>query len=337
MQGKRLLSHFCLILCLAFSFLSLNSFIVSAESLAADSLSEGARNMPATSLSGEEAIAYLKQNQEYESLQQAVRQAQQDASVMSFQQEAYLKASNTDSSDGFGYSVAIWGDTVVVGSPNESSNATGVNGSQTDNSMLFAGAAYVFVRSGNSWSQQAYLKASNPDRLDYFGWQVAIDGDTLAVTAIEEDSSTTGVNGNQSDNSANLSGAVYVFVRSGTTWSQQAYLKASNTGAGDRFGGAIAISGDTIIVGAANESSNATGINGNQNDNSATIAGAAYVFVRSGTTWSQQAYLKASNAEAGDLFGTSVDIEGNMVVVGAPGEDSAATGINGSQNDNSLA
>ncbi len=204
MQGKRLLSHFCLILSLSFSFLPLNSFIVSAESLAADSLSEGTRNMSATALSGEDAIAYLKQNQEYESLQQAVRQAQQDASVTSFQQEAYLKASNTDSSDGFGYSVAIWGDTVVVGSPNESSNATGVNGSQTDNSMLFAGAAYVFVRSGNSWSQQAYLKASNPDRLDYFGWQVAIDGDTLAVTAIEEDSSTTGVNGNQSDNSANL-------------------------------------------------------------------------------------------------------------------------------------
>src|SRR4029450_12959791 len=94
-------------------------------------------------------------------------------------------------------------------------------------------------------------------------------------------------------------GAAYVFVRNGTTWSQQAYLKASNTDIFDTFA-AVAVSGDTVLVGAYNESSNATGINGDQSDNSAQSAGAAYVFVRNGTTWSQQAYLKASNTDAGD-------------------------------------
>ena len=88
-------------------------------------------------------------------------------------------------------------------------------------------------------------------------------------------------------------------MRSGTIWSQQAYLKASNTGADDAFGCSVAVSGDTVVVGAIGEDSNATGVNGNQSDNSAYDSGAAYVFVRSGTTWSQQAYLKASNTGAG--------------------------------------
>ncbi len=143
------------------------------------------------------------------------------------------------------------------------------------------------------------------------------------------------MNGDQSDNSADASGAAYVFVRSGTTWSQQAYLKASNTDAGDRFGSSVAVSGDTVVVGAHGEDSNATGVNGNQSDNSAVHAGAAYVFVRNGTTWSQQAYLKASNTDADDCFGGSVAVSGDTVVVGADGEDSNATGVNGDQSDNS--
>jgi hypothetical protein len=97
---------------------------------------------------------------------------------------------------------------------------------------------------------------------------------------------------------------------------QQAYLKASNTEAGDSFGVAVAVSGDTVVVGAPAEASNATGVNGDQSNNSAQSAGAAYVFVRSGTSWSQQAYLKASNTEAGDSFGFSVSVSGDTVVVG---------------------
>src|SRR5205085_1341898 len=107
-----------------------------------------------------------------------------------------------------------------------------------------------------------------------------------------ETSTATGVNGDQSDNGASLAGAAYVFLRDGTNWSQQAYLKASNTKAGGDFANSVGVSGDTVVVGAAAESSNATVINGNQSDNSAPNSGAAYVFVRKGTNWNQQAYLK---------------------------------------------
>jgi hypothetical protein len=251
-------------------------------------------------------------------------------------QQAYLKASNTGGQDRFGFSVAIAGDTIVIGAPFESSAATGVNGDQADNSAPNAGAAYVFVRSGSTWNQQAYLKASNTEPLfDLFGSSVAIAGETIVVGALGEASAATGVNGDQADNSAGFAGAAYVFVRSGTTWSQQAYLKASNTGGQDRFGSSVAIAGETIVVGAFGEASAATGVNGDQSDNSAPNAGAAYVFVRSNDTWSQQAYLKASNTGEEDRFGASVALSGDTIVVGAPGEASAATGVNGNQSDNS--
>ena len=115
------------------------------------------------------------------------------------QQKAYLKASNTDSGDYFGRSVAVSGDTVVVGALGESSNATGVNGNQADNSASYSGAAYVFVRDGTNWSQQAYLKASNTDVGDHFGRSVAVSGDTVVVGAFGETSNTTGVDGNQAE------------------------------------------------------------------------------------------------------------------------------------------
>jgi hypothetical protein len=153
-----------------------------------------------------------------------------------------------------------------------------VNGNQTDNSASASGAAYVFVRDGTTWTQQAYLKASNTEAADNFGASVAVSGDTVVVGARFEDGNATGVNGNQGDNSAPDSGAAYIFVRDGTTWSQQAYLKASNTGAGDRFGDSVVVSGDTVVVAAEEEDSNATGVNGNQADNSAVGSGAAYVF-----------------------------------------------------------
>ena len=253
-------------------------------------------------------------------------------------QEAYLKASNTGASDNFGNAVAISGDTVVVGANNEDSSATGVNGDGSDNSADNAGAAYVFGRdSGGVWSQEAYLKASNTGATDYFGRSVAISGDTVVIGAYQEDSSATGVNGNQSNNSFNAAGAAYVFRRdSGGEWSQEAYLKASNTEAGDWFGPAVAISGDTVVIGAEGEDSSATGANGDESGNAADNAGAAYVFGRSGTTWSQQAYLKASNTGAGDTFGTAVAISGDTVVVGAYQEDSNATGVNGDGSNNSV-
>jgi hypothetical protein len=250
-------------------------------------------------------------------------------------QEAYLKASNTGSSDQFGYSVAVSGDTVVVSANLEDSNATGVNGKQTNNRATDSGAVYVFVRIGTNWIQQAYLKASNTGSGDEFGNAVAISGDTLVVEAQVQDSNATGVNGNQTNNAATDSGAAYVFVRNGTNWSQQAYLKASNTRAAEEFGLSVAISENVLVVGTGGDTSNATGVNGNQTNNSATDSGAAYVFLRTGTNWAQQAYLKASNTAANDIFGDSVAVSGGTVVVGAPWEDSNASGVDSNQYSNS--
>ena len=252
-------------------------------------------------------------------------------------QQGYLKASNTGGSDRFGLSAALAGDTLVVGAPFEDSNATGVNGNEADNSAADSGAAYVFIRTGGVWSQQAYLKASNTETFDQFGYSVALAGDTLVVWAPFEDSNATGVNGNQADNSATSSGAVYVFTRTGGVWSQQAYLKVSNTRVGGWLGQSVALASDTLAVGAPGEGSNATGVNGNQADNSASSSGAVYVFTRTGGVWSQQAYVKASNTGQGDAFGYRVALASDTLAVGAYGEDSNATGVNGNQADNSAA
>jgi drug/metabolite transporter superfamily protein YnfA len=251
-------------------------------------------------------------------------------------QVVYGKASNAEAGDFFGRAVALSGDTLAVGASGEHSNATGVNGNQDDNSAAFSGAVYIFVRRGTVWTQQAYLKASNTEMFDGFGDRIALSGDTLAVASQGESSSATGIDGNQADNSAPSAGAVYVFVRDGTTWTQQAYVKASNSGAADRFGASVALSGNTLAVGAILESSSATGINGNQADNSAQEAGAVYIFVRDGARWTQQAFIKASNTDAGDHFGDTVALSGDTLAVGAL-EASGATGINpvNGQADNS--
>ena len=257
----------------------------------------------------------------------------------------YFKASNTDANDNFGYSVSLStdGNTMAVGAIGEDSNATGINGDQTDNSFTglnsYTGAVYVFTRSGTSWSQQAYIKASNTDNGDSFGISVSLssDGNTLAIGATGEGSNVTGVDGDQTNNSAAASGATYVFTRSGTSWSQQAYIKASNTGASDEFGRSVSLGedGNTLAIGATSEDSNATGINGDQTNNTAAIAGAAYVYIRSGTSWSQQAYLKASTTELNDQSAwPTLSGDGKTLAVGAFYEDSSATGVNGDQSIN---
>jgi hypothetical protein len=171
-----------------------------------------------------------------------------------------VKASNAEADDRFGSHVAVAGDTLVIGAPN-------------------SGAVYVFTRTGGVWSQQASVKGSNTEAGDRFGVHVALAGDTVLVSAGGEASAATGIDGNQADNSAPDSGAVYVFTRTDGVWSQQAYVKASNTEAGDRFG-IPAVDGDTLVVGAIQEDSAATGTDGNQADNSAPISGAVYVFQR---------------------------------------------------------
>ncbi len=268
--------------------------------------------------------------------------------------QAYLKAPNNGGAgvgwnDYFGYSVAISGDTIAVGATREDSNTTaiingsdlsGANDSGTDN-----GAVYVFIRSGATWAHQAYLKAPNNGGAgvgnnDQFGTAVAIDGDTIAVAACYEDSATTAIiNGSDlsgANDSGTDNGAVYVFTRSGTTWSHQAYLKAPNSAANDWLGmNTISIDNDTIVVGSFCENSTTTAIiNGadlSGADNLGNANGAAYVFFRSGTTWSHQAYLKSPNNEVNDRFGEWVGISGDTIAVGAIYEDSSTTAIiNGS-------
>ncbi|WP_428261617.1 cadherin-like beta sandwich domain-containing protein [Haliangium sp.] len=245
----------------------------------------------------------------------------------SWTQQAVLRASNADDGDNFGVEVAISGDTVAVSGYEEDSG----DGDQADNSAPDSGAVYVFQRSGATWAQQAYLKAFNPGAGDKFGMSLALSDDTLAVGAYLEDSGATGVDGEQDNETAPDSGAVYVFRRSGSTWSKEAYLKASNTGTGDGFGVAMAMSGDTLAVGAEQESSAATGIDGDQNNDDAPDSGAVYVFERSGSTWTQQAYIKASNTGSSDHFGVSVDLVGEILAVGAELEDSAGVGVDADQ------
>ncbi len=129
-----------------------------------------------------------------------------------WQPEAYVKASNTGAGDSFGTSIAVAGDVLAVGATGEGSAATGIDGDQTDDSLRGPGAAYVFRRGpGAVWQQEAYVKASNTGADDFFGWSVAMSGNTLVVGALSEFSAATGVNGDQTDDTAPRSGAVYIF------------------------------------------------------------------------------------------------------------------------------
>jgi len=203
-------------------------------------------------------------------------------------QQAYLKAANTGAGDEFGYysiSLAADGKTLAIGADEEDSNSTGVNSAPNDDgSADDSGAVYVFTRPVGTWSQQAYIKASNPGVSDNFGYSVSLaaDGNTLAVGALFENSNTTGVNSTPNDDgSADKSGAVYVFNRAGMTWSQQAYLKASNTGVADELGGSVSLAadGNTLAVGANYEDSNSTGVNSTPNDDgTANDSGAVYLY-----------------------------------------------------------
>ena len=260
--------------------------------------------------------------------------------VSEWQQEAYLKAPNTDASDYFGRVISLSGDTIVVAAYVEDSNQTTITNGVTasaDNIRSGSGAAYVFKRSSSTWAQEAYLKAPNADVNDYFGFGLSISGDTLVVSTRDEDSNqTTITNGTtaSADNSKTSSGAAYVFRRTGSTWAQEAYLKASNADSNDYFGASSAISGDSIVVGAMWENSNQTTITngrGASANNSVGSAGAAYVFKRLGSSWAQEAYLKAPNVDVNDFFGFKTSISGDTVVVGAFQESSNQTTITNGQ------
>jgi hypothetical protein len=245
----------------------------------------------------------------------------------------YFKAWNPAVGDEFGARVAISAD----------GSTLAVAAHYQDDPGPDAGAVYVFVRDGlGTWSQQAYLHASNAGANDVFGQGLSLsaDGSVLAVGAPEEDGGSTGIGGDEASNTASDSGAVYVFVRDGLgAWSQEAYVKASNTQTGDHFGASLSLSadGDALVVGAYLEDGAIAGIGGDQGSNAASNAGAIYVYVRNGVgAWVQEAYVKASNPNAGDFFGQSVALagDGDTFVVGAYQEDGNATGIGGNQASN---
>ena len=202
--------------------------------------------------------------------------------------------------DGFGVSVAVTGDTAIVGAPYK-----------TMGNNTFQGAVYVFVRSGTTWTQQGpALVGADGASNDYFGSSLGISGDTAVVGAPFK---SVGVNSHQ--------GAVYVFVRSGTTWTQQGTeLSLSDGGAYEDFGASVSVSGDTLVVGDPGRT-----IGGNTNQ------GATYVFARQGTVWTQQGpALVLANGATGDAFGDSVSVSGNTLVTGATFENVGANEAQGS-------
>jgi len=186
-----------------------------------------------------------------------------------------LLASDGESNDNFGCSVSLYGDTVLIG-------AYGYDNAQ--------GSAYVFTRTGTTWTQQAKLLASDGAEGDWFGTSVALNGDTAFIGAYHD------------NDHGILSGSAYVFTRTGTTWSQQAKLLASDGAVGDYFGCSVSLYGDTALIGAYGY------------DNA---QGSAYVFTRTGTTWTQQAKLLASNGTYNDEFGCSVALDNDTALIGA--------------------
>jgi len=198
---------------------------------------------------------------------------------------AKLLAADGDANDYFGRAVAVDGDTVVVGAPDDDDKGTS------------SGSVYVFTRTGATWTQQAKLTAADGAANDYFGRAVAIDGDTLVVGA------------HQDDDKGSASGSAYVFTRTGGTWTQQAKLVPADGTAGDYFGFAVAVDADTIVVGAYGD------------DDKGADSGSAYVFTRTGATWTQQAKLTAPDGTANDYFGHAVAVDAGTIVVGAYGDD----------------
>jgi len=206
------------------------------------------------------------------------------------QELAKLLASDAAAGDSFGSSVSVSGDTAVIGAPWDD-HASGA----------YAGSAYVFVLSGGVWTQQAKLTASDAAAYDWFGVSVAVSGDTAVI------GSALGDLAGGTD-----AGSAYVFVRSSGVWTQQAKLTAADAAADDNFGISVSVSADTALIGAC----------GDEHAGGA-YAGSAYVFVRSGGVWTQQAKLLASDAAAYDLFGVSVAVSSDTAVIGSHRDDHA--------------
>lgn len=270
----------------------------------------------------------------------------------------YFKAFNTNKDVYYGRTLAMSADglTIAVAAGDESSAASGIDGDgvysvdsedpEYANYSDETGAVYVYSYFEGAWHEDAYIKASNSGSIDNFGHSISLsdDGLRLAVGASGEDSPATGVDGFvEDDGTADNSGAVYLFERTESGWSEVAYIKASNTDGNDFFGGTVSLSGDgaLLAVGSTGESSATTGVSAVDADLAQTedlYQGAVYIFEDGDAGWEQTAHIKASNAGDFDRFGISVDVDadGNVLVVSASEEDSAAQGVFSSQDSDAL-
>lgn len=227
-------------------------------------------------------------------------------------ERAALSASNTAATPTFAYGtrVVIDGNTIVVSSVGDLSSVGGINSTPNATSTSY-GAVYVYTGSGANWTEQAYIKPLNMAGVGAFGLAIAMDSNRMIVGSAGSPES-----GSNSDR-------VWIFRRDGNTWSEEATLTGNNTATGDTFGGTVAIQGDMIAVGAYQEASSTSGTNPGSN-NSASKSGAVYVFERGPTSWSQRAFLKASNSAADSWFGVSVALGRKDLVVGSSAQDSSA-------------
>jgi hypothetical protein len=278
-------------------------------------------------------------------------------------EQALIKASNTRPEDLFGTSVALSldGSTLAVGAPQEVGKAVGINGDQALDYVItlgntnfrgYVGAVYLFRRSADTWTQQAYVKPLHVNFLQKFGTGVALsaDGNRMAISAPGDLSKATGVNGNAADyelittpyaelvrTTSTAYGAAYIFSYTDAGWQQDAYIKASNANEFDEFGHSLALSADgsKLAVGTINEASLAKGINGDETDNSRRDTGAVYVYALGENGWQQRSYVKPTNTRGGDRFGADISLsaDGGVLAVGGYREPSAATGVNGDRND----
>ncbi len=201
--------------------------------------------------------------------------------------QAKLIAFDGEKGDDFGASVAISGDYAIIGAPGD------------DDSDYDAGAVYIAQRSGSTWILTSKLLPNDGDRNDDFGSAVSISGDYAIVGAHFD------------DDTANASGSAYIFQRSGSAWIQQAKLTADDAVETDFFGLAVSISGEYAIIGKSYD------------NDLGEHAGAAYIFKRSGSSWTQQAKLTAEDGEEKDYFGSSVAVSGNYAIIGAKFDRSA--------------
>ncbi len=227
-----------------------------------------------------------------------------------FTRIAKMVASDRAADDYFGQAVDISGDYAIVAAHGEDHNATG--GAQ----LSGAGSVYIFTRNADGWVQQQKIVASDRGSGDSFGYSAAIDGDYIIVGALWEDQNAAGT--------ATIpdAGSAYIFVRNGSTWVQQQKLVASDRDTSDIFGSSVAISGEYAIVGAFQDYEDAAG------GSPAQYAGSAYIFKRTGSTWTQQQKIVTSDRAFQDRFGSRVAISGDQAIVAASFEDEDANGGN---------